>query len=137
MWRDRVLLTNVGIFQKEAASGTNQLPHNSKSLQGGCTIKRRAACRLDLPNEEQILAAIRVLPVLSCEDALEANILAAVFQSLLCSGERAKVQLLGLETDWKTDDVMSCMEALQRREYIKLDDGGFTREICLASAGQA
>lgn len=34
----------------------------------------QTTCRLDLLNNEQILAAIRELSVLSCEDAVEADI---------------------------------------------------------------
>jgi hypothetical protein len=85
----------------------------------------QAACRLDLPNEEQVLAAIRGLPVLSCDDAVETDILAAAFQTLLRSGERVKMQFLGQVVGWKTDDIIAHTKVLQRRGHIQLDDEGF------------
>lgn len=84
----------------------------------------QTACRLDLPNEEQILAAIRGLSVLSCNDAEETDILVSAFQTLLHSGERIKVQDLSQEMDWKTDDLVARMKVLQCRGYIQLDEDG-------------
>lgn len=87
--------------------------------------QRQASCRLDLPNEEQILAAILGLQVLSCEDAAESKVEVIAFQTLLRSGERVKVESIGKELGRKTDDVMTDIKALQCKGHIELDNEGF------------
>ncbi|KAH0538928.1 hypothetical protein FGG08_004519 [Glutinoglossum americanum] len=90
----------------------------------------QTSCRLDLPNEEQVLAAIRGLSILSYEDAGEADILAAAFKTLLHSGECVEVDFLSRELDRKMDDVMARMKALQRAGHLQLDGEG-----CIVAAG--
>ena len=90
----------------------------------------QTSCRLDLPNEEQLLAAIRGLSILSYEDAGEADILMTAFKTLLNSGERVKVDFLSRELHRKTDDVMARMKTLQRAGHLQLDGEG-----CIVGAG--
>lgn len=48
--------------------------------------RNQASCRLDLPNEEQILVALRGLLVLSCERSLPGRLQADVFRILFTNG---------------------------------------------------
>jgi len=90
----------------------------------------QAACRLDLPSEEQILAAIRGLSVLSFEDAEEADILAVAFKTLLRGGERIIVDSLSKAMDRKKDDVMARIKTLQGAGHVQLDG-----EECIVGVG--
>ncbi|KAM3506212.1 hypothetical protein MY11210_007651 [Beauveria gryllotalpidicola] len=83
------------------------------------------SCRLDLPNEEQILAAIRGLPATSCDDETEAGVGVVAFRILLRTAERVKVEHVSQEMGRKMDDIMTGIRALQRRGHILLDNEGF------------
>jgi hypothetical protein len=54
-------------------------------------LEGHMSCRLDLPNEEQILAALRGLAVPSCEDRLVTELQAAALQTLPHAGKPASV----------------------------------------------
>lgn len=83
------------------------------------------SCRLDLPNEEQILAALRGLPVLSCEDGTEAAVGQPAFHILLRTAGRVTLEQVSQETGRNTDDIRTGIEALRRRGHVKLDEQGF------------
>lgn len=84
----------------------------------------QAACRLDLPNEEQILAAMLGLPILTCDNEVETDILAAAFRTLLRFGNPVKMQALAREVGQEMDDIITHTKILQHRGHIQLDNEG-------------
>ncbi len=79
------------------------------------------SCRLDLPSEEQILAALRGLTILNYEDKLVAELQAAALQTLLQTGKPAPVDHLATKMNTTTDVISSCIDKLLRIGHIRLD----------------
>lgn len=87
------------------------------------------SCRLVLPTEEQILAALRGLTVLNCEDTLVGRLQATAFQSLLQSAKPVSVDRLAIKLDTSAVDISSCIEELRRSGQVRLDS-----EDCVVGA---
>lgn len=85
----------------------------------------QASCRLDIPNQEQILAAIRGLSVLRCEDEVAAELLAKSFGALLNSGKRFSAESLNDGRDRETGATMKRLKALQQAGLVQIDADGF------------
>ena len=83
-----------------------------------------ASCRLEQPTEEQILAALRGLTVLSCESELERQIDATAFHTLLKTVKPVSVGRLAKTLDTSLDTVSSCIDELQRLGHLRLDSEG-------------
>lgn len=82
----------------------------------------QTSCRLDLPNEEQILAAILVLSALSFEVAIAPETRTGAFKALLQSGERVWADSLSIEIGWETARVLERLLALQQVGLVQLDE---------------
>ena len=85
----------------------------------------QTSCRLDLPNEEQILAAIRGLSVLSCEDLFAAEVQAEAFEMLLNSGKRFSPESLSKSKGVEMSEVSERIMTLQRAGLVQLDEDGY------------
>ncbi|KAJ2975233.1 hypothetical protein NQ176_g5632 [Zarea fungicola] len=90
----------------------------------------RAACRLDLPNEEQISAAIRVLSTTKFEQSTAPGTLAAAFQVLLQTREPLSIEALSSAKGWEAADVQKSVVALQRDGLVHLDADGYIVGVC-------
>lgn len=83
------------------------------------------SCRLDLPNEEQVLAALRGLTVLKCGNEHEELVQVAAFQSLFRTGEHVGIDDLATMTNLDSGTVTGCVERMCQAGYIKLDSERF------------
>lgn len=90
----------------------------------------QASCRLDLPNEEQLSAAIRVLSTIKFEQSTAPGTLAAAFQVLLQTGEPLSIEALSSAKGWETADVQESVLALQRDGVVHLDEDGYIAGVC-------
>lgn len=90
----------------------------------------QTSCRLDLPNEEQILAAIRVLYALSFENSVAPETEMAAFQALLRSRERVRVDALSKEKGWVATQVLERLLASQQVGLAHLDEDGCIVGAC-------
>jgi len=82
------------------------------------------SCRLDLPTEEQIIAALRGFMVLRYEGTLADQLQATVFQTLLQTAKPVSVDGLMTRMDTSNDVISSCIEGLRHSGRIQLDSGG-------------
>jgi hypothetical protein len=85
------------------------------------TSSGQVSCRLDLPNEEQILAALHILPMLKSEDVQEKQILTAAFGTLPNTGHRISISDLSTGANLDSEKTSECMESMHRSGYLKLD----------------
>ena len=81
------------------------------------------SCRLDIPTEEQILAALRGLTVLSCASELERQIEAAALQTLLRTAMPVSIDHLAKTMERSVVTISSCIGELQRVGQVRLDSG--------------
>jgi hypothetical protein len=84
----------------------------------------QTACRADLPTEEQILAALRGLSVLSRGSALKEQLQAIVFQSLLETAKPVSLDYLVAAADLSAVEILSAMGELRWAGHVRLDFGG-------------
>ncbi|KAI7975929.1 hypothetical protein EIK77_002489 [Talaromyces pinophilus] len=83
------------------------------------------SCRLDLPNEEQVLAALRVLTVTTRGNALEEQIRAAAFRSLVNTGQRVAVDALAAIIKVESGTIRDRVEKIHQGGHLQLDSEGF------------
>lgn len=84
-------------------------------------LSNQVSCRLDLPTEEQILAALRGLSVLNCGSLLARRLQASAFRILLQTATPFPVDRLATGVD---ADITSSIEDLQRCGHIQVNPGG-------------
>ena len=82
------------------------------------------SCRLDLPNKEQILAALRGLTVLRCPSEFEREVGATAFQFLLRTAKPVSMDHLAKAMERSAVTVSSCIDELQRVGHMRLDSDG-------------
>lgn len=82
------------------------------------------SCRLDLPTEEQISAALRGLTVISFKDKLEMQIQATAFQTLLRTAKPISLDHLAETMETSAVTVSSCIDKLRRFGQVRLDSDG-------------
>ncbi len=82
------------------------------------------SCRLDLPNEEQILAALRGLTILRCENANEELVQAAAFQNLLRTGRHFTIDDIATLTKLDNTTVTGCFDKMRQAGHIRFDSHG-------------
>ena len=85
----------------------------------------QTSCRLDLPSEEQILAALRGMGVFRCENAHEELVLVAAFQSLLRTGQHVSVGDLVASTNLDNSTVTGCVDRMRQAGHITVNSEGF------------
>ena len=83
------------------------------------------SCRLDTPTEEQILAALRGLAVLSCASELERQIEAAAFQTLLRTAMPVSIDHLAKTMERSAVTISNCISELRRVNRVRLDSSGY------------
>ena len=79
------------------------------------------SCRLDLPTEEQILAALRGLTVMSYKGKLGTRIQATSFQTLLGTVKPVSLDLLAKAMEISAATLSSSVEELRRFGLVALD----------------
>jgi hypothetical protein len=89
------------------------------------TSSGQVSCRLGLPNEEEILAALHILPILNSEDEQEKQILTAAFGTLLNTGHRISISDLSTGATVDREKTSECMESMHRSGSLKLDSDQF------------
>ena len=82
------------------------------------------SCRLDLPTEEQILAALRGLTVLGCASELERQIEATAFQTLLRTVKPVFLDHLAKTMETSAATISSCIDKLRQVGHVRLDSDG-------------
>jgi hypothetical protein len=83
------------------------------------------ASRADLPAEEQILAALRGLSVLSCGSALAESFQAIAFQTLLGTAKPVPVDYLAAGVDTSAVEVSRIVEELRLSGQVCLDSKAY------------
>jgi len=83
------------------------------------------SCRLDLPTEEQIIAALRGLTVLSYEGEFENRIQATAFRTLLRTVKPLSVDNLAKAMETSAVTISDCIEELLRFGQVRLDPDGY------------
>jgi len=79
------------------------------------------SCRLDLPTEEQVLAALRGLTVIRCKSKRETQIQATAFQTLLHTIKPVSLDYLAKTMETSGATVSSCIDELRRLGQVRLD----------------
>ncbi|KAK9240256.1 hypothetical protein V1525DRAFT_225091 [Lipomyces kononenkoae] len=82
------------------------------------------SCRLDLPNDEEILAALCVVPVLDCEHEREKQLLRAAFRTLLDTTHSVRMSDLSAITGLDRDMATEYVGRLCQLGLLKLDPNG-------------
>lgn len=82
------------------------------------------SCRLDLPSEEQILAALHGMAALRCEDAHEELVQATAFRSLLRTGQHVAVDDLATSTNLDNSTLTRCADRMRQVGHITLTSNG-------------
>ena len=83
------------------------------------------SCRLDLPIEEQIFAALRGLTIFRCETANEELVQAAAFQNLLRTGQHFTIEDIATVTKLDNITVIGCFDRMRQAGHIRFDSDGF------------
>lgn len=89
------------------------------------TPEGQMSCRLDLPNEEQILAALRGLAILRRRNANEELVQAAAFQNLLRTGQHFTIEDIATLTKLDYSTVIGCFDSIRQAGHIRFDADGF------------
>lgn len=87
------------------------------------------SCRLDLPNEEQILAALRGLAILRCQNGNEELVQAAAFQNLLRTGQHFTIEDIATLTALDNSTVIGCIDRIRQAGHIRFDADGFIEGV--------
>jgi hypothetical protein len=119
--------TRINAIVEEVVGDYNSptLLVNGFDVTGRPSEPGQISCRLDLPSEEEVLTAFRVLTVVKCVNMLEEQIQAAAFQSLLHTGQRVNVETLATLTNLDTGMIRDCVEKIHHTGHLKLDSDGF------------
>lgn len=98
----------------------------------GCTTSiGQISCRLDLPNEEEILAALRVIPLFDYYDAPEKAILSKSFQLLFAAGKPVDLSEIRESENVQSQVAAQYAQRMQESGVLRLDPDQFV----IASAG--
>jgi len=83
------------------------------------------SCRLDLPTEEQVLAALLGLTILRCKDELEKQIQATALQTLLQTVQPISVDNLAKTMETSAVTISSRVDELRQLGQVCLDSDGY------------
>ncbi|KAI1935174.1 hypothetical protein LOZ12_003607 [Ophidiomyces ophidiicola] len=97
---------------------------NDFDVTGRTASIRQISCRLDLPKPEEIIAALRVIPILDCHDPHEKLILANAFQAILATGRRVSISDICTSTKLDEQTALQRIASMRNAGFLKLDSDG-------------